>query len=125
MWRVLGLAAIILGVAGCASHRDYYDSQHVVVDMQGVDPYRYEVDLADCEDYAYEVNIGKRTAGGAVEGAVVGGVVGAAVGDSNTAGKAAGAGAVLGGFKANKRARYEQRRIVKNCLHGRGYRVLN
>jgi outer membrane lipoprotein SlyB len=47
------------------------------------------------------------------------------LGNSDTAKRSAGAGGVLGGAEGNQRARYEQDRIVKRCLKGRGYRVLN
>ena len=98
---------------------------HVIVDTLGVDPYSYEVDLADCEAYAVQVSVGQRTAEGVLEGGVVGGVLGAVLGNSDSAKRGAGAGAVVGGVKGNKSARHEQDRIVKRCLKGRGYRVLN
>lgn len=117
------LSATFLG--GCATTNDYHGYRDVVVDLKGVDLYEYEYDRAECEDYAYDVRVGERTAGGAAEGAVVGGVIGAIAGDHHTAGRGAGIGAVLGGYKAHKRSRYEQGMIVRNCLRGRGYHVLN
>jgi outer membrane lipoprotein SlyB len=44
-------------------------------------------------------------------------------GNHNTAQR--GAGAIVGGLKGNKQARLEQERIVRRCLSGRGYNVLN
>ena len=85
----------------------------------------YYDDLGDCEHYARHVDVGAETAEAVVEGAVLGGVLGAVLGNSKTAERSAGAGAVLGGVKGNKRARHEQERIVRRCLSGRGYRVLN
>ena len=67
----------------------------------------------------------ERSVEGAVEGAVVGGVLGALLVNHETAERSSGAGAVLGGVKSNKRSRREQDRIVRRCLKGRGYRVLN
>jgi len=32
---------------------------------------------------------------------------------------------VLGGVKSNKRSRHKQDMVVRKCLKGRGYRVLN
>lgn len=118
-------ASAVLFLSGCTKGYSYGAPDKVIIDTLGVDPYQYQVDLADCEEYAHQVSVGQETAEGAVEGAVVGGVLGAVLGDSGTAKRSAGAGAVLGGVKGNKRARYEQDRIVKRCLKGRGYRVLN
>ena len=116
---------LLLTLGGCAtSHHQSY-SRGPIVDMYGVDPYDYELDLADCRDYAGEVAVGDRTAHGVVRGAAAGAVLGAVVGNHETAERAAGVGAILGGVKAHQRARYEQARIVKNCLSGRGYQVLN
>ena len=118
-------ASAVLFLSGCTKGYSYGAPDKVIIDTLGVDPYQYQVDLADCEEYAHQVSVGQETAEGALEGAVVGGVLGAVLGDSGTAKRSAGAGAVLGGVKGNKRARYEQDRIVKRCLKGRGYRVLN
>jgi hypothetical protein len=112
-------------LVGCSSGYQYGAPDEVIVDTLGVDPYSYEVDLADCEAYAVQVSVGQRTAEGVVEGGVVGGVLGAVLGNSESAKRGAGAGAIVGGVKGNKSARHEQDRIVKRCLKGRGYRVLN
>jgi len=55
----------------------------------------------------------------------MGAVIGAVAGNHNTAQRGAGAGAIVGGLKGNKQARLEQERIVRRCLSGRGYNVLN
>ncbi|MGX4676020.1 glycine zipper family protein [SAR92 clade bacterium H246] len=116
---------VALFLSGCANGHRYGAPEKVIVDTLGVDPYEYQVDLADCEEYAAQINVTERTVEGAVEGAVVGGVLGAVLGNHETAERSAGAGAVLGGVKSNKRSRREQDRIVRRCLIGRGYRVLN
>ena len=117
---LLALAGTLL--AGCAG-RD--PGGRVIVDMKGVDPYQYQADLAECEDYADQVAVGEQAVTGAAAGAVVGGLVGAAVGDSGTAQRSAGAGAVLGGAKGTSRGLDERQRVVRNCLRNRGYAVLN
>lgn len=120
------LSAAVLFSSGCANgYGGYGAPKQVIIDTQGVNMDSYYQDLADCENYARQVDVGSKTTEGAVEGAVVGGVMGAVLGNHETAERSAGAGAVLGGFKGNKRARYEQERIVRRCLSGRGYRVLN
>lgn len=109
------LVAVVL--AGCG-HR-------VVIDRRGVDMNAYQRDLAECRTYADEVSGGARAATGALGGAVVGGAVGAILGDSRSAEKLAGVGAVTGAARGGGSAARERSTIVKNCLRGRGYQVLN
>jgi uncharacterized protein YcfJ len=97
-------------------------TDEIIIDTKGVDMARYEQDLAECRAYSREVQTGKKVATGAASGAVVGGLIGAITGD---AGKAAGVGAVGGGAKGASEGAEDEVRVVKNCLRGRGYRLLN
>jgi len=108
----------LLLVCSCASNK-------VIVDRKGVNMAQYEKDLVECRQYAEEVSVGEEVAEGAARGAVVGGVIGAAIGNSNTAGRVGGAGAAHGASRGLSKAEHEQKRVVRNCLRGRGYRVLN
>ncbi len=103
----------------CAGH------DRIIVDEANTDMTHYEQDLAECRQYAEQVSVAGDAASGAVVGAVVGGLVGAAVGDSGAAQRGAGAGAVLGGAKGTGQGQREQDQVIKNCLRGRGYRILN
>jgi len=85
----------------------------------------YHQDLQECRGFATQVPVAGKATKTAVGGAVVGGVVGAIVGDSGTAKKGAGVGAVTGAVKGTSSGYRERRKVVKNCLRGRGYRVLN
>lgn len=96
-----------------------------IIDTQGVNMARYESDLTDCKGYADQVQVGRQTAVGAAAGAAVGGVFGAVIGDSDTAQRGAGVGAIGGGARAAGRGLQERERVIKRCLIGRGYRVLN
>jgi outer membrane lipoprotein SlyB len=109
-------AALLL--AACASRGP-------IVDTQGVDMARYQQDLSQCETYAAQVNTGTEAGKGAVGGAVVGAAIGAIVGNSTTVARGAGVGGVLGGARGAARGEGEKDQVVKNCLRGRGYRVLN
>ena len=123
---LLGLALVVVITSGCANgYRGYGASKQIIIDTQGVDLDAYYDDLGDCESYARHVDVTAETTEGAVTGAVLGGVLGAVLGNHKTAERSAGAGAVVGGVKGNQRARHEQERIVRRCLSGRGYRVLN
>src|SRR6056297_363803 len=111
--RIL-LSASLLLLLGCAGRGG--GSAGAIVDMKGVDPAQYRVDLLECNEYADQVALGGRAAAGAATGAVLGGLVGAAVGDSGTAKRSAGAGAVVGGARGTGDALREQQQVVRNCL---------
>ena len=100
-------------------------TDEIIIDKKGVDMAKYEADLQDCSSYSEEVKTGEKVAKGAATGAVVGGLIGAAVGNSRDVQRGAGAGAVTGGAKGASRGEQDEIRVVKNCLRGRGYRVLN
>lgn len=110
----------LLSLAACGSLRD-----EPIVDTRGVNPGQYQADLADCEAYADQVRAGRKVVGGAAAGAVFGGVIGAVAGNSRTAERAAGVGAVVGGARGAGDTARERERVVRRCLSGRGYRVLN
>jgi len=98
-----------------------------IVDMNGVNEARYEKDLAECQDYAKQATgMGGTAAKGAGAGAVVGRLLGLVTG-SNTTGivQSAGAGAVIGGAGGAYKGNDSQEAVVKKCLVGRGYKVLN
>ena len=112
----LVLISVIALLVACTT------TDEIIIDKQGVDMSRYDQDLAECRSYATEVQTGKKVAKGAASGAVVGGLIGAITGD---AGKSAGVGAVGGGAKGASQGEREKVQVVKRCLRGRGYKVLN
>ena len=78
------------------------------------------------EDYASEVQTGEKVVRGAAGGAVVGGAIGAIVNRGpDSAERGAGVGAVTGGVRGAQEGVRERERVVKQCLRGRGYKVLN
>lgn len=113
------LIVMFLGLAACSSPK------RIIIDEQGVDMAQYQQDLQACQVYAKEVDAGKQAASGAVGSAVVGAAIGAIVGDSRTVAKAAGVGGVTGAVRGAGKAGQEKSQIVRNCLRGRGYKVLN
>ena len=112
------LLGLIVVISGCASER-------YIIDDQYVDQTQYEQDLAECKRYAEQVSTSAEAGKGAAVGAILGGAVGAIFGGSRGAAKGAGAGTVTGGAKGAGKAGAEKDKIVKNCLRGRGYQVLN
>ncbi|MEQ9463605.1 MAG: glycine zipper family protein [Haliea sp.] len=93
-----------------------------IVDTKGVDMNQYHQDMAECQRYAEEVDVAGGVARGAGLGAVVGGAVGAVTG-SGTEGAAT--GAITGGATSGIKNDRDRERVAKNCMRGRGYRVLN
>jgi len=118
---VAAMVALAL-MAGCAAQQP---GSAPIVDMKGVDPAQYQMDLADCQQYASQVAVGRDVATGAVVGAAIGGLAGAAAKDSDTAKRAAGVGAVVGGAHGALGGMEERDRVVRTCLRNRGYSVLN
>ena len=105
-------------VAGCTT------TNEIIIDQKGVDMSRYEENLADCESYAEQVAVGKKATKGAASGAAAGGAIGS-VSKDRDAGEGAAIGAITGVTKGLSEGERDKVRVVKNCLRGRGYRVLN
>ncbi len=119
---VIYLLAPVVFLTACAGA-----NVRPVVDMQGVNSAKYEADLHDCQGYATQKSGATETgvkaaAGGAAVGALIG-LVGGGTG-SNIA-QGAGIGAVIGGAGGAYAGNRAQEDVVKNCLRGRGYKVLD
>ena len=117
MKLLLGLITL-LWLFGCASKKP-------IIDTKGVDRVAYEQDLSECQAYAKEVDKAEKVAGGAAAGAIIGGGIGAVFNGSKGATRGAGAGAIGGAAKGVASGEREEAQVIKNCLRGRGYRVLN
>lgn len=101
-------------------------TDEIIIDKKGVNMTRYSEDLAECESYADQVRTGEKAARGAASGAVVGGAVGGIIDDSSEgAARGAGVGAVTGAVRGLNEGERGEIQVVKRCLRGRGYRVLN
>mgnify|MGYP001813119529 FL=1 len=112
---VVVLAALI---AGCAAR------PVPIIDTKGVDPGRLAEDWDECEAYTEEIMVAKGIGKGATVGAAVGAATGA-VSSRRDVGEAAGVGAIYGGTRSGLDADREKQKVFKNCMRGRGYRVLN
>lgn len=113
----IGAACCLLaGITGCSAHPD------PIIDQRGVNMQMYGADLEECESYAEPISVGKGAAKGAAGGAAVGAATGVIGGDIYSG---AGYGAIYGATRYGNDADREKRTVVKRCLAGRGYRVLN
>jgi len=114
-----GIVVTIAALTACTT------TDEIIIDKKGVDISAYEQDLAECQRYAAEVKKGEKTAKGAASGAVIGGLIGAITGGTEGATRGAGVGAVGGGAKGASQGEQDEVQVIKNCLRGRGYKVLN
>ncbi len=113
------ISALLL--AGCANTGANY---RPIIDSKNVDLNRYEADLVECQRYAEQKGgAGEKAAIGAGAGAVLGGVL-AAVGNGDK-GSASRVGGVMGAVSGATSGDQSQRNIIKRCLVGRGYKVLD
>lgn len=116
------LLSIILCIAltGCAGA-----SYRPLIDSAGVDMNRYEADLSTCQNYAGQV-------AGAADHAAIGAGIGAALGFALAAiggrgydrGRSAAASGLLGAASGAGAGESSQRDVIRRCMSGRGYRVL-
>lgn len=116
--RTVVVYACIAALAGCAGYQP-------VVDMRGADPSRYRSDLAECQQYAQQRDPAAQAAVGAAAGAVFGALLAAAAGSRYDRGAMARVGAVSGAAGGASHGAQSQVDIIRNCLRGRGYSVLN
>jgi outer membrane lipoprotein SlyB len=108
---------------GCAQ------SYQPIVDLKGVNTTKYQQDLAECRQYAEQVDVGGNTAIGTLGGAGIGAAVGAAAGAiGGNAGAGAATGALLGGVGGAGAgvgtSVQRQKTVINKCLSHRGYKVL-
>ncbi|WP_052813128.1 glycine zipper family protein [Desulfonatronum thioautotrophicum] len=116
------ISILVVLTTGCASYRP-------IVDMQGVNSVKYEQDLRDCQNYAKQVSPATSSIVGGAIGAGAGALLGLVVGSYfGRAGEFAGMGAAVGGTSGGMSGAAEGARsqmdIIRRCMAGRGYRVL-
>ena len=115
----VGIVVTIVVLTACTT------TDEIIVDKKGVDVSAYDQDLAECQSYAAEVKKGEKAAKGAGTGAVIGGLIGVITGGGSGAAVGAGVGAVGGGAKGASQGEQDEVQVVKRCLRGRGYKILN
>lgn len=112
----------LLGQAACADMGANYTPI-----LDGRETRRYRADLAECQQLARDQKqFDQETMGASVLGAGAGAAMGAIDSDDALGGAIGGAvfGAVAGGIAGGVEASERREEIVKNCLAGRGHRVV-
>ena len=94
-----------------------------IIDTKGVNMTRYHDDLADCKGFSEQVRIEHGVAKGTAAGGAVGAATGAVLGEN--AAEYGGVGVIAGAAKSAQRGDQEKSQVVKRCMRGRGYKVLN
>lgn len=95
-----------------------------IIDTKNVDINQYETDLKECQQYAEQkIGAAEKATIGAGAGAVLGGVL-AAVGNGDK-GSSSRIGGVMGAVSGFTSGEKDQRTVIKRCLIGRGYKVLD
>lgn len=126
---VLLLVLVAMAVGGCAT-RDTPGAGHgadytPVIDLQGVNRDVYATDLDACRRMARSIDANQQSMEGAIAGAFIGALVSGALGGGRqTTIDSANIGAMSGMGRAGGDALSGQKRIVINCMVGRGYRAL-
>lgn len=121
-------AVIFMGLmSGCAVE-GHHSGTRVVVDWSQIDDTnKYYQDRSQCRAISEQVaGAGQSAAAGAVGGAMFGALVGVLIGDAGEfALQGAGLGAVSGAAGGAGHGAMTRDSVMKNCLRGRGYNVLN
>ena len=112
--------AVLISVLsfGCATYRP-------IVDTKGVDMAAYETDMRECQAYAEGQDPAAKAAVGAVAGAALGATIAALLGGNRgSRNSVAAVGGVSGAGAGASSAMKAQTAITRNCMAGRGYKVL-
>lgn len=118
--KTKSLVVFLVVLVGCAGA-----SYRPIIDTQGVDFNRYENDLRQCQQFATQTgDATQKAAVGAAAGAILGSVLAAAAGGGYDRSATARVGAVTGAVSGGAQGETDQRNIIRRCLAGRGYRVL-
>jgi len=113
----------VMILTGCVSTASdpIFSGSKPIIDKKGVDLNAYEVDLKECTEYANDISVGRSVLKGSAAGAAIGGVVEVLTDEDD----AIEVGAISGGAKSGIKSVRQKERVVKKCLRGRGYKVLN
>jgi outer membrane lipoprotein SlyB len=119
--KTILVSFLIISISGCANMGADY---RPIIDSKVINRTKYEADLKECQEFAKEAPSGMD---GVIAGAVVGTLIGAAVGGSNSyvRNSTMNFGGTYGAMSGGASTENTQRNIIKRCLSGRGYVVLN
>ena len=122
--KAVAAALAVALLAGCATAPG--GAQYVpLIDIKPEQGANYSADLADCQAYAERVvGAGAGAAGGAVAGALAMGILSVVLGGGGH-GRWAAVGALSGAASGAAAGETNQRDVIRRCMAGRGFSVLN
>lgn len=112
-------AVCALALAGCANMGAKYVP---LVDLQGRSQAQFDIDVAQCQDFAAKRINAEHFA---IAGAIATGLLGAFLAPRGFRNEVAGRAAVLGAAGGAGEGIGTQQDIIRRCMAGRGYSVLN
>jgi len=128
MKKLTSILFVFIFLISCAPVPQSYEP---IIDMRGtsIDWAQYAQDLHECQEYAARICPTDQAVGEALAGAAFGAALGAILGSGTGnvgewAGIGAGSGGLSGAAHGAGSAIEEQKRIIRNCMRGRGYKVL-
>lgn len=115
-------AFVAAALTACSSTGGGYQP---IIDTAGQDMSNYQYDLSQCQAYADQVSATGDAAVSAVSGAALGALVGLVGGShGHDVARGAGVGGVTGLATGVASGYSDKHQVIRNCLSGRGYRVL-
>ena len=114
--KLITASVFSIFMTGCANTQP-------IIDTKGVDMSEYQSDLSECQQYAKQISQGKEATVDAGIGAAFGWAL-SKVGGGDTK-RGASLGAVTGGAMGLGDAAKSKEEIIRRCLRGRGYSILN
>ena len=128
MKKLTSILFVFIFLISCAPVPQSYEP---IIDIRGTsfDWNQYYRDLQECRAYATRICPADQAVGealaGAAFGAALGAILGSGTGDAGRwTGIGAGSGGLSGAAHGAGNAVEEQKRIIRNCMRGRGYKVL-
>ena len=121
--KIATVICVAIAMSGCAVNQP---QPGTMIDTfpTGLDRFKYERDKSECATLANQRSAAATAIDGALGGALIGAMFGAIVGGNNT-GYGAALGAASGGVSGAAVGAAEKAGIMRECLRGRGYHVLN
>lgn len=121
--RLIAVTALVT-LTGCATTSQPRGGFDPIID--GGNQAQIDTDLRACQAHASRVQgAADRAVAGAIIGALIGGVLSHAIGADGFGNEMAAVGAIHGGLEGAGAGARDQASIVRNCMVGRGHRVLN
>lgn len=124
--QILVITLVASMMTACASNPSSNAAGGFMVDAKNSNMSRYNQDLHECQTYAQKKSVAGDAVSGAVTSAIVSGAIGAAIGDNSSWGRAGAKWGAIEGLASGAAYGSEAKRdITRQCLKGRGYKILN